>query len=48
MMPKTFGLMVAFGLLGFGAAYGVFDLATFAPSDTTDVDPAEFDRLWSS
>ena len=30
------------------AKYGVFDLANIAPSDTTDMDPAEFDRLWST
>lgn len=29
------------------AIYGVFDLAKIAPLDRTDMDPAEFDRLWS-
>ncbi len=27
--------------------YGVFDLAKIAPSDRTDLEPEEFDRLWS-
>lgn len=26
--------------------YGVFDLAKIAPSDHTDLEPEEFDRLW--
>jgi hypothetical protein len=30
------------------AKYGVFDLANIAPSDTTEMDPTEFDRLWSA
>lgn len=30
------------------AKHGVFDLATIAPSDATEMDPAEFDRLWSA
>jgi hypothetical protein len=30
------------------AKYGVFDLANIAPGDTTEMDPAEFDRLWSA
>ena len=30
------------------AANGVFDLANIAPSDTTEMDPAEFDRRWSA
>jgi hypothetical protein len=27
--------------------YGVFDLAKIAPSDRTDLEPEEFDRLWA-
>lgn len=30
------------------AKRGVFDLAEIAPSTATDMDPAEFDRLWSA
>ena len=26
--------------------YGVFDLAKIAPSDRSDLEPEEFDRLW--
>ncbi len=29
------------------AKYGVFDLAQITPSIATDIEPAEFDRLWS-
>ena len=30
------------------AKHGVFDLAQIAPSDTADMEPVEFDRLWSA
>ena len=30
------------------AKHGVFDLAKIAPSDTSDMEPVEFDRLWSA
>lgn len=30
------------------AKHGVFDLAEIAPTTATDMEPAEFDRLWSA
>ncbi len=29
------------------AKYGVFDLAIIAPLEGTEMEPAEFDRLWA-
>jgi hypothetical protein len=30
------------------AAHGVFDIPEIAPSKATDMEPAEFDRLWKA
>ena len=30
------------------AKYGVFDLAKIAPPTSSEMEPAEFDRLWSA